>query len=160
MKKRILFLGIGNPILQDDAIGFIVLEKLKGKISSKLFDFKTEAVGGWQILDILKGYQTVIIVDSVYNNREIGKVNKMELEDFAQCIRPASPHDLNIFSAIELGEKMGYQMPERFIIFAVTIAPQYYFGDKISDDLKKKLDQIVDEIYNDEDIKKIIETPL
>ena len=163
MEKRVLFLGIGNPILRDDAIGFIILNKLKERIHSELFEFKTEAIGGWHILDIIKGYETVIIIDSIYNNKvdeKIGSVSKLDLEDFAAFVRPASPHDLNIITAIELGKKMGQQMPSRFIIFAINISPQYFFGDEISEELKGKTENIVNAILNDEDIQELIKVPI
>ncbi len=161
MDKRVLFLGIGNPILRDDAIGFIILEKIKECILSELFEFKTEAIGGWHILDIIKGFETVIIIDSIYNNNdEIGSVAKLDLEDFAAFVRPASPHDLNIITAIELGKKMGQKMPTRFIIFAININPQYFFGDEISEELKGNIEEIINTILNDDEIQELITVPI
>ncbi len=59
--KSILVLGIGNPILTDDAVGILVVRKLHDIDA----DIEEAAIGGMSLLDLILGYDAVVIVDAV-----------------------------------------------------------------------------------------------
>ncbi|OQX52354.1 MAG: hypothetical protein B5M53_08815 [Candidatus Cloacimonas sp. 4484_209] len=64
--KRTLILGLGNPILSDDAVGIRTVEKIEKLVGKKDgIDYVKDSVAGLRILDIINGYDKLIIVDAV-----------------------------------------------------------------------------------------------
>jgi hydrogenase maturation protease len=65
--RRTLLLGMGNPILSDDAIGI----RLAGRLKERLKDIpgldmvEDCSVGGFNLLEIIEGYGRLIVLDSI-----------------------------------------------------------------------------------------------
>jgi len=62
--KRVLILGLGNPLLGDEGVGLRAVEELKGL---ELPDGVTVAEGGTTglgLVSLMEGYQRVIVVDA------------------------------------------------------------------------------------------------
>jgi len=64
-QDRVLVFGLGNPILGDDGVGIRVVEEMKKRWKGKGVVFETGSVGGLKILDVLSGYDVVVIVDAM-----------------------------------------------------------------------------------------------
>lgn len=60
---KTVILGLGNPILTDDAIGIRIAQKLKEK-KPKLEVIETSEAG-MALLDLITGYDKFIIIDSM-----------------------------------------------------------------------------------------------
>ena len=60
--KNILVLGLGSEILMDDGICPKLVKFLQKKYHNKQIKFDTSTVGGLDILELIQGYQTVIII--------------------------------------------------------------------------------------------------
>src|SRR5450756_2353455 len=65
--RRTLVLGMGNPILSDDAIGIRLASALKPRLEDiPGVDVVEECcVGGLNLLDVLEGYDRLIALDSI-----------------------------------------------------------------------------------------------
>lgn len=144
---RTIILGLGNPILSDDSIGIKVVRKLK-KENPEIANKITEAyVGGLNILDELEGFEKAIIIDSIKTGRyKVGTLLKLSPENFNTTNRLTYSHGIDYFSAIELGKKLGYKLPEEVVIFAIEVENNYQFGEDLSNELKDKLKEIIEEI--------------
>jgi hydrogenase maturation protease len=66
---KTVILGLGNPILTDNAVGIKIAQKLKEE-SSKLEVIETSEAG-IALLDLIMGYDKLIIIDSIKNEPEI-----------------------------------------------------------------------------------------
>ncbi len=57
-----LALGIGNPILGDDGIGFHVAQELAGKVKDEsiIINVKDASVDGLNLLKLIAGYDKVV----------------------------------------------------------------------------------------------------
>ena len=55
-------LGIGNPILGDDGIGFYVAQELAGKVKDEsiIINVKDASVNGLNLLKLIAGYDKVV----------------------------------------------------------------------------------------------------
>lgn len=123
LKDIILVIGLGSPIMCDDAVGLRVAEEIeKMKISD--VETRQEAIGGLEILPIVRGYRYAIIVDCIQTGSvEPGTVMIFDLEDFDSTVVPASAHDFNLATAFSIGSDLEPEtMPEGVKYVAVEAA--------------------------------------
>ena len=65
--KKIVIVGIGNPIRKDDYVGLKIVENLKGKLSEKVLLLEAETVPENYLLDIEEFSPThVILIDAAF----------------------------------------------------------------------------------------------
>ena len=145
--QKILVLGIGNDILTDDGIG----PKLVGELMKMDFPaditFKTAAVGGLEILEMLSGYNRVFIIDAIRTaHGRPGNVYFLSPEDFKETQNLTNLHDVSFLTALELGNKLDFQIPEEIMIIAVEIDEDLEFSEELSPALKKKYPEIVSKV--------------
>ena len=118
-----LVLGLGNPILSDDGVGPSVAEALRGTFDRKGVSVQEASVAGLGLLDLLAGYEKAIIIDAIQTvDGKAGQVYRLDMEALEYTRHTASPHDVNLATALELGEKVGMSLPRQIIIFAVEVA--------------------------------------
>ena len=119
-KSRMLIVGLGNPILGDDGVGWRVAEAVKKQLSSPsapllLGDGSQEvdvdflSLGGLSLMEHLIGYQRVILIDAFALDEPIGSVLVLKLSDLPNysAFHTTSPHNTSLQNAIELGKSMG-----------------------------------------------------
>jgi len=63
--EKILILGIGNDILKDDGIGPRLVKDLQKEAFPEVICFKTSSMGGLEILELIREYHTVLILDAI-----------------------------------------------------------------------------------------------
>ena len=82
----IVVVGLGSPIMCDDAIGLRISEAIE---SMNLLDVDCyqEAVGGLDILPVIHGYKHALIVDAIQTGQyEPGTILLFKEEDFDSTI--------------------------------------------------------------------------
>lgn len=131
MKKSIV-VGLGNPILTDDGIGNRIAEALHDQVGPEV-DVVEASLAGFNLLDLLKGYDTAVLVDAIQTEGgKAGDIYKLCREDLAFSQRLSSVHDINFFTAWELGERVGVKLPERLVIFAIEAEDVLTFGETLT----------------------------
>ena len=126
---RTLLLGMGNPILSDDAIGVRLAADFKAATSSQReFDIVEEcSVGGINLLDLLSGYQRVVVLDSLQTSGGTpGACHRFTAEALRETVHLTNIHDANFATALEFGRHLGLPVPDddEIHIFAVEIEDQ------------------------------------
>jgi hydrogenase maturation protease len=141
---RTLVLGIGNPILGDDAVGWAVAgevaRQLAGDGQPGAFDYPSPPVpvgamgvfgdvevdcislGGLALMERLVGYERAVLVDSVVTRLQpAGHVERHALGDLPDLSagHTTSAHDTSLQTALATGRRMGALLPT--IITVVTI---------------------------------------
>ncbi len=133
MKKRegkTLILGLGNPIMSDDGVGMAVARALEDKIDPKTATVAEASVGGLNLLDLLAGYDRVIMIDAIKTEGgRAGQIYRIDPEALKTTRHTASPHDINLATALELGKKLGMKMPKKIDIFAIEAADTEHFSE-------------------------------
>ena len=149
MKLSTLILGVGNPILTDDGIGIKIAQKLEEE-NPELEVIET-GEGGVGILDLIMGYDRLIIIDSIKTEQgEIGELYKLEVKDLKPATDFSSSHGVDIATALELGRGLGYKMPEDISIYAIEIRDNTTFGEKCTKEIKERIPFIAKQIINEE----------
>ena len=62
---RTLVLGLGNPILSDDSVGFRVAQLLRSQLDQREVTVLETGVAGLNLLDLLVGYDKAVIIDAI-----------------------------------------------------------------------------------------------
>jgi hydrogenase maturation protease len=123
---KTLILGLGNPILTDDGVGVLVAEQVRARLPEDTpIDITEVSVGGLTLMEAMIGYDRVILIDAFLSlGGKPGLVRKMSLEDlksFSPTQHSASPHDANLITALETGQRMGLSLPEQITIYAIEV---------------------------------------
>ena len=119
---KTLILGIGNPILHDDAIGHKIIEHLQPHITTNPnIDLKTTQTGGLNLLDELIGYDTAILIDAIKKPQEpTGTIHRIPFTDL-HYQAAANPHDVSLPQAIHLAQQLGEtRIPKKIIIIGIV----------------------------------------
>ena len=120
---KIAVLGCGNSLIEEDSIGIHVVRELK---ESKLPDFVTvieAGTPGLGLLDMIEGFDKVIIIDAIVSGAPIGSIHRFTDEILPKRdALPFSLHGFNIADAIELGKKVCPQKLPKIVIVGIEIA--------------------------------------
>lgn len=156
MKKDTLILGLGSTILTDAGIGLDLTNDLQNSELFYLADFETALISSLEVLEIIDGYNTLIIIDGIKTgNDRVGNVNIYSLDNLQTTIHLSNIHDFEFNQIIELGSMLGLKMPENIYIIGVEIKDHITFSEELSHEIKSKYNPIKDIIYHQ--IKDIIE---
>ena len=130
-KAKTLILGLGNPILSDDSVGPAVARELESRVDPQEATVIEASLGGLNLLDLLVGYERVIIIDAIKTvSGRAGQIHKLEPAALTTSRYTASPHDINLVTALELGKKLGLAMPSKIDIFAIEVADTERFSEE------------------------------
>ena len=122
LNGRIAVIGLGSPIMCDDAVGLRVSEAIDA-LGMDDVDCFQEAIGGLDILPVIHGYSHAIVVDAIQTGEYgPGTVLLFRESDFDEVITDAATHDVNLPTAIKIGRKMDPEiMPETISFVAVEV---------------------------------------
>ena len=105
LNGRIAVIGLGSPIMCDDAVGLRVSEAIDA-LGMDDVDCFQEAIGGLDILPVIHGYSHAIVVDAIQTGEYgPGTVLLFRESDFDEVIADAATHDVNLPTAIKIGRK-------------------------------------------------------
>lgn len=128
---KTLILGLGNDLLGDDAVGIIAAQRL-GNITGGSIDVIECRVAGLALLEVLVGYDRVIIFDAFHSGKHHpGTVLEMSVDDL-RPIPGMSPHYVGLPEVISIGRRLGLDVPEEISIFAVEIPEYLTIGGTLS----------------------------
>lgn len=145
--KEILVLGIGNEILTDDGIAPKLVKDLEKNLDLPFADFETAALGGLEILEFIQGFQKVILIDAIKTKDGIpGDVYLFTLDDFKETLHLSNLHDISFLTAMKLGTKLGFEMPEDMKIIAIEIIEDLVFSNDFTEPLQKRYNEIYKDI--------------
>ena len=144
-------MGIGNTILTDDGVGIKIAQKLKEETPE--FEVMETSEAGMAILELVAGYDKLIIIDSIKTEHgKPGELYKFALEDLKSATGFVSSHGINIPTAIELGQKVGYRMPKHISLYAVEVKDNSTFGEECTEEVEERMPFIIKQIIEEEKI--------
>ena len=144
---KVLVLGVGNPILSDDGVGIHVARELKKRRLPGV-DVEELAASGLELLDVVRGYDKVVIIDAIQTKKgRPGDLHVLEEKDFERSVHGSSPHGINIATALALGRKLvPNEMPREVVFFAVEAEYLINVGERLTPELAKALPRIVEQV--------------
>jgi len=153
---KTLILGVGNKILGDDGVGICIANEVKKKINNPDIKVDEAITGGMNLLDLILGYDKVIIIDAVKSkDGSHGKVERISLNNF-NTMHSFNPHDVSLNEAIEMAKKLGEnRIPKEIIIIGIMMKSiPLEFGENLSKEIAAIIPEAVDLTLNEIKIYK------
>jgi hydrogenase maturation protease len=136
---KTVVIGLGNPILGDDGVGWRVAEAIEQLLPAHPFSHEVEvdclSVGGLSLMERLIGADRAIIIDAVsLGEKSQGEVAVFELEQLPDLAAGhiTSAHDTSLPNAIQVGRSMGAHLPERVTVVGVQAYNLFEFSEELS----------------------------
>jgi len=149
MKAPVLVLGIGSPVVSDDALGFRVVDELR-KMKVPGIDIDEASVSGLDLIEMMLDYRLVIVVDAILTGSfPPGKVMVLGQESLEATVHGVNPHDVNIGTTIALGKQLE---PERFpkevVFVAVEVNDVWTVSDHMTPEVEAALPEAVQTVVD------------
>ena len=151
-EDRTLILGLGNPILGDDGVGIAIAREIKERWpSDPSTDIIEASLAGRFLLDLITGYQTVIVADAIITdeNAQAGTVYTLSVDDLGKVVNPYASHALDLRTTVELGKQLGYNMPQTIRIYAVEIKENTVFREGLNPEVEAAVLPVARRIMRD-----------
>jgi hydrogenase maturation protease len=154
MTPSTIVIGLGNPILGDDAVGWRVAETVEARLrldKAERPEIECLAVGGLTLMEHLIGYKRAILVDAIFTGEQpIGQVLSFPLEALPNRAAGhlASAHDVTLQTALRIGSSMGAALPEEVTVVAIETPCVYDFSEELSPKAAEAVDVAVREVLN------------
>ena len=158
-----LVVGLGNPILGDDGVGWRVAEAVRDRLHSSILgapslsasDRRLEvdcaALGGLSLMERLIGYDRAIVIDAIATGtRPVGSVFSCALEDLPDrsAGHTTAAHDTTLQNALEVGHRMNAHLPENIHIVGVEAELVFDFSEELSPPVAKAVPEAANRVIN------------
>lgn len=145
MKKKCVVIGIGNPYLQDDRAGVVVVERLE----EEGLDCQTEVVYtvGFEVMDKVRGFERAIIVDACKLGNAPGSILDVTVDDIFTTHALVNSHAITLGTTL----KTGYvcfpeEMPAEIRILLIEVKDIKEFTQQMSSEVERAVDEVVDRV--------------
>ena len=157
--SSILLIGLGNPILGDDGVGWKIVQEVEAILAgdppaaeqhrtaiSKIrqnrqtIEMDYLSLGGLSLMERMLGYGRVILVDSMETGTQpVGKVSVFALSELPNpsAGHSASAHDTSLITALKTAEAIGAAIPSMVEVVAVEALNAYDFKDELTPEVSK-----------------------
>lgn len=132
---KTIVIGLGNPILGDDGVGWCIAEKLKHQIQPEMkVDVDCLSLGGISLMEHLIGYERAILIDAFISEQEPGSITVSKLSDLPNysAFHITSAHDTSLQNAIKLGKSLGAKLPDDVTVVGISAKYVYDFSEELS----------------------------
>jgi len=153
---KTLILALGNPILSDDGVAHEVADRLAKRLHPSFskenaqYDIIKSSAATMDIIPKLAGYERLIVIDAVQvGTAPPGTVHHLSFDELADTIRPSSPHDINFATALSMGRKWRYDIPDDIRIYGIEVKELSRFAETCTPQVAEKLDEITEHILTE-----------
>lgn len=145
MDEHCIVVGIGNPYLQDDRVGVVIVEELE----RAGLPCRTEAVytAGPEVLDLIKGFQRAIIVDGCTLGNEPGTILELSLDDLCSAHQLVNAHAISLGTTLKTGCLcFPEEMPKELQIILIEVKAISKFTRQMSPEVEAASAEVVERI--------------
>lgn len=138
---KTLIIGLGNPILGDDSVGWRIIDELSAKLRQltnvpmSSIEVDCLSLGGLSLMERMIGFERVILVDAISTGQKTpGTVSSFPIEVLPDLSHghTSSAHDTSLQSALQVGRMMGYDLPQSIAVVSVEAEPFYEFSVELT----------------------------
>jgi hydrogenase maturation protease len=133
-RRRTLILGLGNPLLRDDAVGLRVARELRPALIGRAdVEVGEETCGGLRLMERMVGYDRAILIDAIRSGRPPGTVLAVDPRQIPTQ-HSASSHDVTLPLALALGRRSGARLPsdDQLRVIAIEAEDVETFGEDMT----------------------------
>jgi hydrogenase maturation protease len=154
---KTLIIGLGNPILGDDGVGWKVAQEVERQLPASVLGpssimVECFALAGLALMEQMIGYERVILIDSLNTGQHPqGAVVTFTLDALADLTygHSASAHDLSLKNALKMGRSMDVDLPsdEQVHVIAIEAEHVYDFGETLTPTIALSVPIAVAEVF-------------
>jgi hydrogenase maturation protease len=142
LSKKTLVIGLGNPILGDDGVGWVVAREVEARLgaSDRSVEVDCLALGGLSLMERMIGYKSVILIDSLNTGQRLqGSVVSFTLKDLVDLTygHTSAAHDASLKTALDMGRKLDATLPADKDVHVVAIEAEHVY------DFKEELSPVI-----------------
>lgn len=135
--SSILVLGLGNPILGDDGVGWKVAEEVRSALGERAegIEIDCASLGGLSLMERMLGYSRVILIDAMETGgNPVGYVSMFPLAAIRNPMagHSSSAHDASLMTALQTAQTLGQVTPQRVDIVAIETKLSYDFSEELT----------------------------
>src|SRR3990170_4433330 len=127
---KTIIIGLGNPILGDDGVGWKVAEEVRRQLSpDSSVVVSCVSLGGISLMEHLIGYDNAILIDALAVQGPVGSILILSLNDLPNysAYHTASTHDTTLQNALEMGRSIGAKLPLHVMVVGITAKQVFEF---------------------------------
>jgi len=141
--------GLGNILLKDEGVGVRCVELLRSRNLNQDVKIVDGATMGFDLLEEMRGFDRVVLVDAVDMGKEPGYIASFGAEELLKVAggKKFSLHEFNLVDVIQLGKKLGYPMDK---VRIVGIQPaEVGWGSRLSKIIEEKLPELAGRVLRE-----------
>ena len=102
---------------------------------------------GFALLDVLRGRRRAAIVDCLVSGEHpAGTIVHINESDLAGSVRLNSFHDISYPTALALGQRMGWEMPDSISIWGIEAGTADVFSETLSPPVAAAVERVAAEV--------------
>jgi hydrogenase maturation protease len=149
---RTLIVGLGSPILRDDAIGLHVARALAERLPLDRFSVVEAGVSGLRLLLTLEGWDRAVIIDALTAPPNptaepcVGRLHRLSLDQLRSTLTLNTSHEASLADTLALGRTMGMSLPRELSIFGIEVDDPFTFDEQMTPALAGQVEAIAESI--------------
>lgn len=149
MSGRVLVVCIGNELVADDGVGWVVHQELEKRVLPEGVRLVFLGLGGIDLLEVLDGEDLLLVVDGVQLGKAPGTVHRLGWEQLPHApSRPVSGHGIGVREALAIGTRLYPQrIPQQTVLFGVEGRCFDRLGDGLSPEVAQAVPEVVRLIF-------------
>ena len=131
---RAVILGVGNPVLRDDAVGLEVATRALQILGDRPDVVVRESErGGLDLVELLEGAEVAVVVDAVLDpGRAVGSVLRLDFTEVGATTHLHGAHGVDLPTAVAVGRKLGVAMPRHVWVVGVVVEDVLTLGEGLT----------------------------
>lgn len=137
--------------MKDEGVGVRCVEYLRGSCLNEEIKLVDGATLGFDLLEEIKGFEKVVIVDAIDMGKEPGYVASFDAEQILSLSssNKFSLHEISLIDVIQVGKRIGYNFKN---VRIVGIQPgEVSWGDSLSEIVEEKLPALAERVLKEID---------
>jgi hydrogenase maturation protease len=153
---RTLIIGLGNPILGDDGVGWRVAEAVERRLAAEvcpdgqppLVEIDRMSVGGLALMERIVGYERVVLIDAALDGRPPGTICVGTLADVDGRLSGHldSAHDSTLCAALDVAAQLGAQLPTTLRVVTISARRVLEFDEQMTRPVAAAVERAADEV--------------
>jgi hydrogenase maturation protease len=133
---RTLVLGLGNEVLTDDGVG-LRAARMVGALAGDKADLVEACIATVDLLPEITGYDRLIVLDAYLSHDDPpGTAVRATPEDLPRGFGYRSFHSMPFREMLDLGIKLGMDMPREISIHGLCVKNASTFGDAFTPEVE------------------------
>ena len=143
-------IGLGNPILTDDAVGIKVARRLQDILPKEMFVVEASA-GGMELVELMLDHERIILIDAIMTEGgRAGDILRITPKDLTETANMNNMHNMSFKEALELWKQVAPErIPKEIIIFAIEVKDTTSFSEMMNPEIERVVPEVIEMVLKE-----------